>query len=390
MSIVESVCLVCGSQHWLDLPNPHPSQSVTTAGRIVGQPLGKAQCACCGFGQRVHKAFLGLSDYYENDYATYYDKPGAALYHEERYRVLSEWMASFAGSSSLSRIIDVGCGQGWAMEAMRRLYPHAVIEGLDPSTFNAEVARARGFEVITGKLGELSIQENAYDLVYSNNVVQHVTDPKNFFSALKRLVKPDGLILVTCPDGLRPNVELLWSDQNFSFLPQNLMGICEEVGFESISWVASPISASLPPAQLLALSKSPKSSIRVQPACIDLDEVFRSRTRYLGAFPKIDAYLKGQLASSTHVYNFGASYWSTILAAYCPEYWDRVSACLVDGNDHAKEPFHGKDVCSSDGVAPASREALVLGTSPVAHKTLVDRFSASWRKVVSWDGFLEY
>src|SRR5713226_7144088 len=114
---MQAFCQICGSGEWWDLPNPVKERSVTTTGRIINESLGKAQCANCGFVQRVHAQFLGLTDYYEQDYAKYYDKPGAAQFHNARYRVLAEWMASVLHPLYPSRILDAGCGQGWTMEA---------------------------------------------------------------------------------------------------------------------------------------------------------------------------------------------------------------------------------------------------------------------------------
>ena len=142
---MNATCQVCRKNNWLNLPDPVPDQAITTAGRIVSEPLGKAQCADCGFVQRIHARFLGDTDYYEQDYAKYYERPGTTQFHIARYRALAEWMTSVLPAVSYRRILDVGCGQGWAMEAMKAFYPEATIEGLEPSSFNSEVARAKGF-----------------------------------------------------------------------------------------------------------------------------------------------------------------------------------------------------------------------------------------------------
>jgi hypothetical protein len=388
-----ATCQVCEADNWLNLPDPVSARAITTAGRIVNEPLGKAQCAECGFVQRIHARFLGDTDYYEQDYAKYYERPGTTQFHLARYRVLAEWMTSILPALPFRRILDVGCGQGWAMEAMKAFYPDATIEGLEPSTFNSEVARAKGFQVYEARAGKAALPENKYDLVFSNNVIQHVTNAREFVQSLKEVVTDDGVIVITCPDGSIPNIEILWSDQNFSFLPANLIRLCEESGLEGIRWFSSPPSPSVPPAQMLLLTKNgglnegkPGMAV-VTP---NLQDVYKAKCDYLNSFGKIDNHIRSQTERCANVYNFGASYWSSILAAYCPTYWPNVSACVVEDTGNVEPQFLDKCVTALNQLQHNENDALVLGTSPATHQALRSRFLSSWNTIVSWDDFLQY
>lgn len=387
---MQAICQVCGSSEWWDLPDPIEGQAVTSAGRIIGESLGKAQCAQCGFVQRTHARFLGHTDFYERDYATYYDRPGAAEFHAARYRVLAEWMESALRPFSPSRIMDVGCGQGWALEAMKSLYPTAVIEGLEPSKFNNRAARQRGFTVYETRLENAALPQATYDLVYSNNVIQHVTNARQFIASVTEMVSKDGAIVITCPDASVPNIEMLWGDQNFSFLPANLLRLCGEFHFETIAWFPSPPSPSLPPAQMLLLSKNRSlwqdHSGRTLPA-IGLGDAYRSKCEYLKSFRKIDAYICSRINGHPQIHNFGASYWSSVLSAYCPEYWERVFACVVDRDDNLELRPFDKKVLKLSAITPEDG-VMVLGTSPSTHNRLVERFSATWKDVVAWNQFI--
>lgn len=388
---MKSVCQICNSSDWLDLPNPAEGTAVTTAGRIVTEPLGKAQCLECGFVQRVRARFLGDTDYYEQDYAKYYDRPGTTQYHIARYRVLAEWMIAALSPISPARILDVGCGQGWAMEAMQAFYPEATIEGLEPSTFNSAVARKKGFVVFEARAGNAALPDTKYDLVYSNNVIQHVTDARGFVNSLKDVVSESGVIVITCPDGSVPNIELLWSDQNFSFLPSHLIRLCRETGFASVSWLPSPPSPSVPPAQMLLLSKNRGTGRSEMAVPIpDLKEIYRAKCDYLNSFAKIDSYIYSRTQSCSSIYNFGASYWSSILAAYCPRYWPTVTACVVEVPDDNEQVFLDKQVLPLNMVTLSNNDAVVFGTSPATHNSLSTRYSNLESAVITWDQFLDY
>jgi SAM-dependent methyltransferase len=390
---MNATCQVCNGNNWLNLPNPVPDQAITTAGRIVNEPLGKAQCVDCGFVQRIHARFLGDTDYYEQDYAKYYDRPGTAQYHIARYRVLAEWMTSVLPDTTYRRILDVGCGQGWAMEAMKVFYPEALIQGLEPSTFNSEVARAKGFKVYEARAGKGKPPDYKFDLVFSNNVIQHVTNAREFVESLMNLVTEDGVIVVTCPDGSIPNIEILWSDQNFSFLPTHLTRLCEESGLEDIRWFSSPPSPSVPPAQMLLLSKGQglkDGKLGSELPTPNLQDVYKAKCDYLNAFAEIDSHIGQQTEHSANIYNFGASYWSSILAAYCPTYWPKVSACIVEDTGNVEPQFLDKNVIALNQLQRRENDAVVLGTSPATHQALKQRFDSSWNKVVVWDEFVNY
>lgn len=383
------ICQICGFDSWLDLPDPVEGRAVTTAGRIINESLGKAQCSRCGFAQRTRAQFLGLTDYYEEDYAKYYDRPGTGQFHAARYRLLAQWMVAVLDSLSPSTILDVGCGQGWGMEAMKAFYPQATIQGVEPSRDNSEVARQKGFRVHEGRVADAGIPPLRYDLIYSNNVIQHVTDAREFLISLKELAGENGVIVITCPDGSIPNIEILWADQNFSFLPAHLASLCEEVGFPAPKWFSSPFSASVPPAQLLLFDnrREREAFPGMDVPAANLKEVYRARCQYLRSFAEIDNYFCARVKDSDRVFNFGASYWSSILAAYCPRYWQKVSACLVDNTGNGDLEFLDKPVLETGSIESRQTDALILGTSPVTHDALRQKLLRSWSHIVSWDHF---
>jgi tRNA G46 methylase TrmB len=75
---------------------------------------------------------LGLTDFYEKNYSLYYDRPGTHQFNWTRYRQIAEWGAH-AAAVGPKRILEVGCGRGWAMAEMSRLFPEAIVKGLEPA-----------------------------------------------------------------------------------------------------------------------------------------------------------------------------------------------------------------------------------------------------------------
>lgn len=215
-------CIVCGGSSWSPIPDPVIGRAITTAGLILDQSLSRGHCRKCGLGQRINVPFIGQSDFYEKSYAAYYQRAGAAKYDARRYEVMAAWMMSALGNWTPRTVLDVGCGAGWSMMSTRKIFPNAVIEGIEPSRTNSDIARSHGFLVHEVKAGQGSNFGRKYDLVYSNNVLMHVTDPVSFLANLEDCLEDGGRIVIVCPDSSQPSNELLWCDHNFSFMPDHV------------------------------------------------------------------------------------------------------------------------------------------------------------------------
>jgi 2-polyprenyl-3-methyl-5-hydroxy-6-metoxy-1,4-benzoquinol methylase len=382
MTSQKPICLICGSSNWVELADPNDLQSVTTAGRIILEPLGKSQCMSCGAAQRVRSSMLAFTDYYETDYANYYERPGAEIFHKQRYISIWKWISESVVINKPNRILDVGCGQGWLMDLMQETFPTAVIEGIEPSQYNVKIARERGHRVHEGRLEQIASTLEPFDLVVSTNVLQHVSNPIDFLSTLSKLVSEMGVMALTCPDGSRPNIELLWADQNLSLTPANLQGLASKVQPEIQNcaiYLSEENSASLPPA-LLMISGSPILKTQNDFNC-NIDSLLQERQKYLNSFGLIDRFLTEQVKGSNSVVNLGASYWSSILAAYCPNYWSLVQFCCVD-EPKDQTTFLDKRVIKTADVPDAA--CVVLGVTPDAQERVAKFFAQRFLCVVSW------
>src|SRR5439155_23708849 len=136
---------------WLPLPDVGGDRTVTTAGRIVSEPLGKSQCAACVLVQRMRHRTLAATDFYEASYGSYYERPGAAQFDRQRYEVMADWILS-AVEQMPARALDAGCGRGWMIEALRRRWPDTRYSGIEPSESESDYARQHGLDVRTGKV----------------------------------------------------------------------------------------------------------------------------------------------------------------------------------------------------------------------------------------------
>jgi 2-polyprenyl-3-methyl-5-hydroxy-6-metoxy-1,4-benzoquinol methylase len=382
-------CCLCHANDWRPIPDPVPDRSITTAGVLLNKPLAKSQCWNCGLLQRTNASFVGDSDYYENRYADYYRRPGAEVYDAPRYAAMAEWMCAGIGDFVPSSILDAGCGAGWSMIATQKKFPNAAITGVEPSKINAERAREAGFEVRLGKFDVEGRQQAAYDLVYANNVMQHILSPIEFLTALQEHVSDSGLVVLICPDASRPSNEMLWCDHNYSYTRQHLARFAELAGFAVRSWLPSPGHVQLLDKQLIVLAKQSGRSAPPNPADVPsrpAQRLYQERCDYIRGWQEVHRALGEQVQGFSNTFNFGSSSWTWLLAGYCPEYWLRVDCCVVDqfgGNclDKMVKPLSELPVNSGDG--------LVLGVNPVSQAAFAKRFQNEGRKIVRWDSYVQ-
>jgi len=84
-------------------------------------------------------------------------------------------------------IIDIGCGNGANLAAIRRAEPAIALHGLDISQEAIDVARARvpdaTFEVLDVRSARAP--ERTYDLVLSSQVIEHVPDDGRFLELVR-------------------------------------------------------------------------------------------------------------------------------------------------------------------------------------------------------------
>lgn len=100
------------------------------------------------------------------------------------------------------RALDVGCGAGLVAEPLARL--GASMTAIDAAPENIAVAREHaghmGLAIDYRACGVETLAEPAYDLITALEVVEHVTDPALFLASIARLLKPDGLLILSTPN----------------------------------------------------------------------------------------------------------------------------------------------------------------------------------------------
>ncbi len=99
------------------------------------------------------------------------------------------------------QILDVGCGGGLLSEPLARL--GAQVVGIDPSERNIQVARlhaeSQGLDIDyrAQTVEALAAEDIRFDAIVCLEVVEHVPDVPAFLAVLARLVKAEGVVVLS-------------------------------------------------------------------------------------------------------------------------------------------------------------------------------------------------
>ncbi len=96
-------------------------------------------------------------------------------------------------------ILDLGCGTGWLTNILNELGPSTGIE-LSDKTIESAKNRYPTVEFIAGNLFEIDILERSYNIVVSQEVIEHVEDQIEYINVAAKSLKSNGYLVLTTPN----------------------------------------------------------------------------------------------------------------------------------------------------------------------------------------------
>ena len=106
------------------------------------------------------------------------------------------------------RVLDAGCGAGADLAVLQKDYPAAQVLGLDASTAMLGQAPAQkksllgkllpsksGIDLICGDFGNLPLDRNSVDLIWSNLALHWHPQPDRVFAEWRRVLRVEGLLM---------------------------------------------------------------------------------------------------------------------------------------------------------------------------------------------------
>lgn len=116
---------------------------------------------------------------------------------DERLRPALDLLARVAHPGP-ARVVDLGCGAGSAMPALRARFPGAALRGVDGSPEMLAKARAAGFDTEQADIARWAPAEPV-DVLFSNAALHWLTDHAALFPRLLGRLAPGGVLAVQMP-----------------------------------------------------------------------------------------------------------------------------------------------------------------------------------------------
>jgi SAM-dependent methyltransferase len=157
-----------------------------------------------------------------------YPEPPSGV-HTIVSRKMFDRLVGFFPLPAGAKVLDVGCGQGLALEIFRDA-------GLDPLGItlgkDAEVCRSKGLNVLEMDFAFLDFPDESFDLVWCRHAIEHSVFPYFTLAELHRMLKVGGVLYLevpapdtACRHQTNPN--------HYSMLPQSMwLELIRRVGFK--------------------------------------------------------------------------------------------------------------------------------------------------------------
>jgi 2-polyprenyl-6-hydroxyphenyl methylase / 3-demethylubiquinone-9 3-methyltransferase len=131
------------------------------------------------------------------------------------FRRRAAWLLTqLQGLPRGSRVLDIGCGQGFYFPLYAALGLVATGVELDPLPRAEALHKAAvlGFTVLASPAEDLPLPDAHFDAVVMSEVLEHLADPAPALAGVARVLKPGGLFLATVPNADYP---LAWDPVNW-------------------------------------------------------------------------------------------------------------------------------------------------------------------------------
>ncbi len=108
-----------------------------------------------------------------------------------------EKAVSLANVQPGSTVLDVGMRHG----ELRRFLPDVDYEGIDISRKRVEYCIRKGLKAKLANVDEgTGYEDGRFDYVFALEIIEHVPRPWDFVSELKRILKPNGTLMLSTPN----------------------------------------------------------------------------------------------------------------------------------------------------------------------------------------------
>ncbi len=188
-----------------------------------------------------------MKEEYDKEYFSLY----LSQYKKHREARFIEELIEIEKLCKTGKILDVGCAYGFFLNLARNRGWE--VFGVDISEHAAEVARQLyGLNIFIGTLEESNFPDSFFDVVTLWTVLEHIPDPLSTLIEIRRILKPDGLLVIEIPNrddllvrtkillgkiskGKLVNAEGLFTHHLYYFTEKSIRELCKRTNYKVIN-----------------------------------------------------------------------------------------------------------------------------------------------------------
>ena len=212
---MNNVCISCKNKELFKIKLF--TQCMISDGKIISSALGKIFCKKCGLGFGINK--FKLSNYNRSDGSSKFELKRHTNIAKSIYEIITE------NQNKTSFILEIGAANFETSYRLSLLNQNFKVHALEPhpekqNEFkNIHHIKSNFFDYKT---------DLKYDVVFSNNVIEHIRDIKKFLKKSANILDENGIIIVCCPSFLNISTELLFADHIWHITSLSMENLCNQ------------------------------------------------------------------------------------------------------------------------------------------------------------------
>ena len=112
---------------------------------------------------------------------------------------ITEDIKELIDDNNVKNIVDLGCGDGTLIYAIKKAYSKMKITGIDisPRRINNLKSKFPKSKFYCRDVCQTKLKKESFDFVHSSQTIEHVEDDKKMVEEMYRLLKKEGILLVS-------------------------------------------------------------------------------------------------------------------------------------------------------------------------------------------------